>query len=91
MGSLRKNIGYQTIWQILATCIPLFTSPNISRVLGAEQFGLFSFTSSIVSYFSLFASLGTIQYGTRSVAVCSNDKATDGSDMDLAVLRKETI
>lgn len=74
MGSLKKNIGYQTIWQILATCIPLFTSPYISRVLGADQLGVFSFTSSIVSYFSLFASLGTIQYGTRSIAVCRTEK-----------------
>ena len=39
MSKLKKNLGYQTIYQILNTCIPLITSPYLARVLGAEKQG----------------------------------------------------
>ena len=58
MSKLKKNLGYQTIYQILNTCIPLITSPYLARVLGAEKQGVFSYTQSIVNYFTLFAMLG---------------------------------
>lgn len=41
MSKLKKNLGYQTIYQILNTCIPLITSPYLARVLGAEKQGVF--------------------------------------------------
>ena len=53
MSKLKKNLGYQTIYQILNTCIPLITSPYLARVLGAEKQGVFSYTQSIVNYFTL--------------------------------------
>lgn len=73
MSSLKKNLGYQTIYQLLATALPLLTSPYLSRVLGAEQVGIFSYTHSVVTYFSLFAMLGTVNYGTRSIADVRED------------------
>lgn len=73
MSSIKKNLGYQTIYQLLATAMPLLTSPYLSRVLGAEQVGIFSYTHSIVTYFSLFAMLGTVNYGTRSIADVRDD------------------
>lgn len=73
MGSVKKNLGYQTVYQILATCLPLITSPYLSRVLGAEQLGIYSFTNSVVLYFTLFAMLGTVNYGTRSIAATKDD------------------
>lgn len=74
MSSLKKNLGYQTIYQILTTCLPLITSPYLSRVLGASQLGVFSYTQSVVAYFTLFAMLGFANYGTRSIAMTMNDK-----------------
>lgn len=50
MSKLKKNLGYQTIYQILNTCIPLITSPYLARVLGAEKQGVFSYTQSIINY-----------------------------------------
>lgn len=35
--SLVKNMGWQTIYQIIATCMPLITAPYLSRILGAEK------------------------------------------------------
>lgn len=74
MSKLKKNLGYQTIYQILNTCIPLITSPYLARVLGAEKQGVFSYTQSIINYFTLFAMLGVVNYGTRTIADCSDDK-----------------
>ena len=74
MSSIKKNLGYQTIYQLLNTCIPLITSPYLARVLGAEKQGVFSFTQSIVNYFSLIAMLGVMNYGTRTIATCFEKK-----------------
>ncbi len=68
MSSLKSNLTYQSIYQFLSVCIPLVTSPYLSRVLGAEGLGIYSYNYSIVSYFMLFALLGVNSYGMRSVA-----------------------
>ena len=70
---LGKNIVLQSAYQILNTCLPLITAPYLSRVLGASQLGVFSYTSSIIAFFALFAMLGTVNYGTRTIALCGND------------------
>ena len=69
MSNLKKNLGYQTIYQILNVGLPLITAPFLSRVLGAEPLGIMSYTTSIVHYFTLFAMMGLVNYGTRSIAV----------------------
>ncbi|HFC9205576.1 TPA: flippase [Clostridium perfringens] len=74
MGSLKKNLGYQTLYQILNTCLPLITSPYLSRVLEAKQLGIFSYTQSIANYFTLIAMLGVVNYGTRTIASCMNNQ-----------------
>ena len=74
MSNLKRNLGYQTIYQILSTALPLVTSPYLSRVLGASNLGVFSFTQSIVGYFLLLSALGTVNYGTRTIASCKHDK-----------------
>lgn len=73
MNKLKKNIGYQTIYQLLNVLLPLITAPFLARVLGATQLGIMSYTTSIVNYFSLFAMMGIINYGTRSIAIVKED------------------
>lgn len=72
--SIKKNLGFQTAYQILNTCLPLITAPYLSRVLGARQLGVYSYTSSIVAYFVLIAMLGTVNYGTRSIAAVKDNQ-----------------
>lgn len=72
--SIKKNIVYNTIYQILTLIIPLITAPYVSRVIGAGGVGTYSYTLSIQTYFSLFAALGTATYGTREIARNRNDK-----------------
>lgn len=74
MENIKRNLGYQTLLQILNTCLPLITSPYLSRTLAANGLGIFSYTQSIVNYFTLFAMLGIINYGTREIAMCKTDK-----------------
>lgn len=72
--SVKKNFIYNLIYQILIMILPLVTAPYISRVLGDEQLGTFSYTYSIASYFVVFAILGLNNYGNRAIASIRSDK-----------------
>lgn len=72
--SITKNYLYNLIYQILILILPLITTPYISRILGAENIGIYSYTISIVTYFILFGSLGIAMYGQREVAYAQENK-----------------
>lgn len=72
--SLTKNYIYNLIYQIMVLILPLITAPYISRVLGAENIGIYSYTLSISAYFILFGSLGIGLYGQREIAYKQKDK-----------------
>ena len=54
--------------------LPLITTPYISRVLGANSIGIYSYTLSITTFFILFGSLGVALYGQREIAYHQNNK-----------------
>lgn len=64
-----KNYLFNASYQILALIVPLITTPYISRVLRADGIGLYSFTYSIVSYFTLCAVLGTVKYANKQIGI----------------------
>ena len=66
--SIAKNYLYNLTYQILILILPLITTPYLSRVLGAEGIGIYSYTYTIVTYFVLFGSLGVSLYGQREIA-----------------------
>lgn len=72
--SLTKNYIYNLVYQILTLVLPLITTPYISRVLGAENIGIYSYTYSILSYFLLFGALGVSLYGQREIAYAGEDE-----------------
>lgn len=76
--SIKKNYIYNTLYQILTLITPLITTPYISRVLGANGLGIYSYANSIVTYFTLFAALGTVSYGQREIAM-HRDSPEDSS------------
>lgn len=67
-ASLKRNLAYQMIYEILVIILPFITSPYIARVLGAEKLGEYSYSYSIAQYFVLFAMLGIKNYGNREIA-----------------------
>lgn len=72
--SIAKNYLYNLTYQILTLILPLITTPYVSRVLGAEGIGIYSYTYSIVSYFILFGGLGIALYGKREIAYAGENK-----------------
>ena len=73
--SLKKNIAISTLYQILIIILPLITAPYIARVLGPDQSGVYDYTNSIMTYFAMFAALGTASYGVREIARVRDDAA----------------
>ena len=71
--SVTKNYIYNVAYQILGMIIPFITTPYLSRVLGAENIGIYSYTLSITTYFILFGSLGIVLYGQREIAYVQDD------------------
>ena len=72
--SLKTNYIYNLSYQILTLFLPLVLTPYLSRVLGAEKIGIYSFTVSILSYFSLFGCLGVNLYAQREIAFLQDDR-----------------
>lgn len=73
--SIKRNFIYQASYQILLIITPLITTPYLSRTLGADGVGVFSYTHAITNYFVMFATLGMTNYGARAIAACGDDRA----------------
>ena len=72
--SIKINYIFNTLYQILSLIAPLITAPYVSRVLGANGVGIYSYTSSVVAFFTMFAVLGTATYGQRAIAQCRDNQ-----------------
>lgn len=72
--SVTKNFIYNLSYQILILILPFITTPYISRVLGAENIGIYGYTLSISAYFILFGTVGIALYGQREIAYNQNNK-----------------
>lgn len=68
------NVIFQTIYQLFLTITPLITTPYVSRMLGVNGVGTYSYTLSMCKYFMLFALLGVEDYGCRSIASVNGNK-----------------
>lgn len=73
-GSIGKNALYNTIKSISSIIFPFITFPYITRVLLTDNVGKINFGNSVISYFSLIASLGISTYAIRECSKCRDDK-----------------
>lgn len=91
-NSVKKNYIYNLMYQILVILLPLITAPYISRVLGAENIGIYSYTTSISAYFILFGSLGVSLYAQREIAFHQdNKKENTKTFIEIVLLRTITM
>lgn len=74
MKSIKKNYIYNIIYQIFLLVISLVIAPYLSRKVGAEGVGIYSYTYSITNYFMLACLLGLNHYGNRTVAKVRENK-----------------
>ena len=66
--SIKKNISYQIVYEVLVILLPFITSPYVSRVLGAENIGEYSYSYSVAYFFVMISLLGIKNYGNREIA-----------------------
>ena len=67
-ASIQKNYIYNLLYDILVLIVPFVTTPYISRVLNVDSIGLYSYTYSIIVYFTAFVALGTKSYAIKKIA-----------------------
>ncbi len=66
----KKNYIYNVIYRLSICILPLVVTPYVARVLGADQVGIYTFSSTVACYFIMFGKLGLDNYGNRSIAAC---------------------
>lgn len=71
--SVRKNYFYNLAYQGMLLVVPLIVTPYVARVIGADGTGTYSYILSVVSYFVIFATLGTITFGQREISYVQSD------------------
>lgn len=74
MKSVKLNVFLQIFYQILAIIVPFVTTPFVSRIFGTDGIGEYTFSYTIILYFSIFSLLGTSTLGTRTIASCLDNK-----------------
>lgn len=74
MKKENKNFIYNMLYQIFIFIVPFISIPYISRILGVENVGIYSYTYSIVYYFMLGTLLGINNYGVREISKLENNK-----------------
>ena len=71
--SIKKNYIFNASYQILIILTPLITAPYLSRTIGSDGVGAYSFAESVVSYFVLAAALGMATFGQREISYVKDD------------------
>lgn len=72
--TLKINMLLNIIKQCCNIIIPLITYPYVSRILGATNYGKYSFADSVINIFMTIACLGIPTYAIREGARLRNDK-----------------
>ncbi|WP_173007715.1 oligosaccharide flippase family protein [Lactobacillus helveticus] len=62
-----KNYLYNAAYQLLAIILPLITAPYISRTLKPEGVGIYSYTTSLIQWFTILSILGIDLYGQKKL------------------------
>ena len=72
--STRKNALYNVAYRVFSVLLPLVTAPYLSRTVGPEGVGLYSYAWSISYVFVLVGMLGLENYGVRAIARARDDQ-----------------
>ncbi len=67
-NSIQKNYAYNLAYEAFLLIMPFVVTPYVSRALGEDASGQYSFIYSIVTYFTYFAALGFDRYAQRLIA-----------------------
>lgn len=71
--SLKKSSLFNIVIKLLTYLIPLVLSPYLYRTLTFTGVGTFTFQSAYVAYFTLIATFGFNEYGTKRISTATED------------------
>jgi O-antigen/teichoic acid export membrane protein len=72
-GSLLQNIAALGAVQVASYLLPLITLPYVTRVLGAENWGVVAFVQVVIGYFTLLTNWGFPISGPRKISAHRNE------------------
>ncbi len=72
--TLRENLFYNVLYKVINIIVPFILTPYVSRILGADGTGRYSYAFTIAGYFVLIILLGLNQYGNRTIAEIRDNK-----------------
>ncbi len=70
----KKNAAYNVAYRMFSVLLPLVTAPYLSRTVGTDGVGLYSYAWSVSYIFVLIGMLGLNDYGVRAVAQVRDDR-----------------
>ena len=69
-----QNGIWLTILQVVNTVIPMLTIPYITRILGANEYGVFSIALNWITYLQVLVEFGFGLSGARKVSITNNER-----------------
>ena len=70
----RRNTIYNVAYRVFSVLLPLVTSPYLTRTVGRDGYGLYSYAWSVSYIFVLVGMLGLENYGVRAIARVRDDR-----------------
>lgn len=87
MNKVKKNYLYTAISQFVLLSFSFITLPYVSSRLGIENYGLYSYAYAILTYFLIFAKLGILNYGTRTIAENKTKKGLKKTFFEIYIIQ----
>lgn len=74
LNRITKNYLYNVLYQVFILLMPIIVTPYLSRVLGPDNLGVYSYVFSVTNVISILTLIGIYNYGNRQIAYERNDK-----------------
>ena len=85
--TIKKNFIINLIYQLIITLLPIVVMPYISRVIGSEGLGKYSFALSLSTIVSFVAALGTSLYGQKQISICKTKEERTKVFLEIIIIR----
>ena len=72
--TVKGNAALSVVKQLFSIAFPMITFPYVTRILGAENYGKYTFSASIVNYISYIGAAGILRYAIRECSRIREDK-----------------
>jgi PST family polysaccharide transporter len=73
-NSIRKNLSYLTLFQVVNIAVPLVTYPHLIRTLGKDIYGLIVFSQAVISYLVIFVNFGINTLVVKDISINRDNK-----------------